>query len=187
MGPPQISSNVVNRHIFRFAATGLFGGNITANFLLGAVGNICHVANTAVMSIAGSAKLHRVSVYSPPATQGAFSTCSLTWLSAQADAPSLLEVSDTTVSTAQPAHITTVPPKESGASFWFTSSTDPLFHLDAPVGSIIDVDLFYVLNDTGVAGFASTVAAGTLGVMYWLALDGPANNKLVPVSLFTTA
>ncbi len=187
LGPPQFSSNVVNRHTFRFIATQSPASGITANNLLAAVGNICHVANSAVMSIAGSAKLHRISIYTPPAAVGSASTCSVTWLSGQADSPSLLEVSDSSVSTAQPAHITTVPPKESGASFWFTSSATALFSMISPAGSIVDVDISYVLNDIGSAGVATTVAVGSLGVMYWLALDGPTNNRLVPVSLFTTA
>jgi hypothetical protein len=185
-GPPQFSSNVTNRHSFRFTATASSSASISANNLLGIVGNICHVANTAVMSIAGSAKLHRVSIYTPPAAQGASATCQVTWLSATADSPSLLEMSDTSVSTAQPAHISTVPPKESGAAFWFNSSTDPLFQIVAPIGSIIDVDISYVLNDIGAPGVAATVVTGTLGVMYWLPLDGTSSHNLTPVSLLST-
>ncbi len=55
----------------------------------------------------------------------------------------------------------------------------------APVGTIIDVLASHVLIDTGLAGFSYTVAAGTLGALYYLPLDGD-SDAYIPVSLTTT-
>lgn len=188
-GPPQLKTNVVIRHTFRFLArTGATSSGITASQILGICGNICDVANTAVVSIAGSAKVHSVSVWSPVAAQGAGATCSVEWRDAGgANAfASEMESSDTSISVSQPAHIRTTPPKESGAAFWFGASANILFVLTAPVASIVDVDLSFILNDSGSAGVPATVATGALGVNYWLALDGTTNHFYQPVSLTTT-
>jgi hypothetical protein len=60
-----------------------------------------------------------------------------------------------------------------------------MFTLTAPTGSIIDVDATCLLNDSTSATQAFTVAAGTLGVLYFLPLDG-ATDLFLPVSLLTT-
>ncbi len=54
-----------------------------------------------------------------------------------------------------------------------------------PQGTIIDVDITHYLADQGSAGVTYTVAAATLGVLYYLPLDGD-TDAFLPVGLPTT-
>ncbi len=181
--PPQISTNISFRHKYRFVSTNGALQTIGSNDLCAVAGGVCTVANNTLSLIAAAVKLHRVQVWTPPATQGSSATCSLNWKSTSFS-PNL-EVSDSTMSVTTPAYISAVPPAGSQASFWAVSgSGQDLFDLVAPSGSIIDVDLTVVLND-GVAGASYTVAAATLGVLYFLPLDG-GSDVYTPVSLSTT-
>ena len=145
---------------------------------------MCSTANNSVSLIANSVKVHKVSIWSPPAAQGGTATCSVTWSTAN-DYTAMVEVSDTTMSTAIPAHVSTKPPPGSAASFWLGAGTNTIFTVIAPTGSIIDVHCTHVLYDTQAAGTTVTVAAGTLGALYYMPLDG-ATDVYLPVSLGTT-
>ena len=181
--PPQLPTNVRVRHTFRFRSTSSTATVITDTNLVDMCGAICTIANTALAQIALNGKLHSVSVWTPPASQGGNATCSVEWNSGNY-APQT-EVSDTTISTAIPAHIRAVPPAGSAAAFWYGQSGTALFTLTAPTGSVIDVDVTFLLNDSGAAASNYAVAAGTLGTMYYPPLDGT-TDRFLPVSLVTT-
>lgn len=182
--PPSISTNIVYRHVFRFLSTTGTAKTISGVDLIGCTGVVNTAANT-VTQISNSIKLHSVKVWTPPASQGASATCSLEWNSSLFNPTT--EVSDSTMSTAIPAHIATSPPSGSEAAFWMSGATENVFTLVAPTGSIIDIDLSVVLVDTGAAGVVeTTAAAGTLGEMYYLGLPN-ASPAYTPVSLNTIA
>jgi hypothetical protein len=84
--------------------------------------------------------------------------------------------------------VDTTPPLNCAASFWQRplDGSINLFALTAPTGSIIDVVVESLLADTGVASSVFYTATDVIGVVYYLALDGPANHTYVPVSLTTT-
>jgi len=173
------------RRTFRFSSSG-FASTIyddDAVFLAGAVGK---VTNTTLAVLGLSAKIHRVSIWAPPASQGANTTCSIQWFSA--DGVKLAgEVTDTTMSTATPAYVTGTPPKGSLASFWVGNSGNAIFNLVAPAGSIVDVDATVVLNDRATALDTIGVSTAVLGQLYWVALDlSDGTHTLTPVSLPTT-
>ena len=87
------------------------------------------------------------------------------------------------MSRAIPDHVVGSPPRGSEASLWAVSGTGlDMFTLTAPIASIIDVDITFVLNDTGSAGSTYSVASGVVGVLYYLPLDGT-SDAYVPVSL----
>jgi hypothetical protein len=183
--PPQLSSNVIVNHTFRFLSTTANPKAITANTLLGVCGGIGVVANSTIETIASSVKLNSITIWSPPVSQGAVATCSIEW-AGNAFAPDK-EVSDSTISVATPARIFSRPPHMSTASFWQTSSTTTLATLIAPVGSIIDANISFVMadgNSTGltITGFASVI----LGQQYYLYLDGNASHLYQPVSMTST-
>ena len=181
--PPQLPTNVRVRHTFRFRSTSATATVITDTNLVDMCGGIGIIANTAIAQLALSAKLHSVSVWTPPASQGASATCSVEWASSSYSPQ--LEVSDTTISTAIPAHIRATPPPGSAAAFWMGQGGNAMFTLTAPTASIIDVDVSFLLNDSGAAASNYTAAAVTLGVLYYLPLDG-ATDRFLPVSLVTT-
>jgi hypothetical protein len=186
INPPQISSNIHYVHKFRFRSTTDSAVAITENDLFFVAGAMCTVANSACMSIAKAVKLRSVKVWSPPSAQGSAVTCSVTWKSTgEGFGSPQLEVSDSSLSVSVPAHVHAVPPAGSIASFWLNTDNDEVMTLVAPTGSIIDVVLEIVLADTGATTTSISVAAGTLGVLYYFPLDGDGDNFL-PVSLTTT-
>jgi hypothetical protein len=184
MAPPQIRSNVELRHRFRYVSTNSTQTGITPTSLLLAAGSVCTVANTTVTSFQGSVKVNRVEMWSPPSAQGSATTCSVEWVGYQ-NSPNR-EVSDTSVSVAQPAYVVSGPPASSLAAFWQVASATVLFYLVAPIGTIIDVHLSTILTDDDVASATVGVAAGTLGASYFMSLDPNATHRYTPVSLIST-
>jgi hypothetical protein len=185
MAPQQISSNIVLRHTYRFVSTSGLGTALTPTSLLCAAGTMGVVVNTQVNSFFASVRIRRIVIYTPPASQGSNATCSVDWVGFN-NSPNI-EQSDTTVSVAQPAIVSTSPPASSLASFWQVAGTATLCTLTAPTGSIIDVSLDLILTDDDAGTLAnSTVATAALGIVYYLSLDPNATHRYTPVSLTTT-
>ncbi len=182
--PPMLSANVKVRHVYRFTSATGTATAITDRNICQIIGGMCTVANTTLKGLSNAAKLHRISIWAPPASQGASVTCSILWNSGSF-APDI-EVSDSTNSTAVPARLSTRPPPGSSASFWMgETASNTMFTITAPAGSIIDVDVTHLLADTQAALTSYGVAAGTLGAYYYLPLDGT-GDQFLPVSLGTT-
>ncbi len=172
------------RHTYRFISSSGTPTGITPNSLLGCAGNIGTVVNSLVAAIAGAVKLERLTIWAPPASQGATATVSVDW-AGLANSPNV-EVSDTTVSVSRPAFISTSPPRQSLAAFWQVASTTTLCTITAPEGSIIDAQLSLILTDNDVNGVSTSVATAAVGGSYFLSLDPNATHRYVPVSLTTT-
>jgi hypothetical protein len=180
-GPPQFRANPEVTRKFRFTSSSANLTAITGQLLL----NSCGV--TAATAILGyqmfqSAKVVAVEMWTPPPSQGATATCSVLWPQGNASQPR--EVSDTTVSTATPAHVRTGPPQYSLASFWSASSGGVLFSLVAPPGTIIDITVSLVLGDASL-NTSVTLVGATIGQQYYTALDSgtAAGSIYKPVSL----
>jgi len=182
---PMLRSNLIMSHTFRFTSASNSALAVTANSLIGVCGVKGTVLNTLTSALFDSVRVKSVKIWSPPSAQGAAVTCSVLWASG-VNSPAV-EVSDTSVSTAVPAHITSTPPPQSLASFWQRSAATTIFTTVAPVGSIIDVALEMILSDDD-GGLPVTFATATaaLGQNYYLALDGVAVHQYTPVSLTTT-
>jgi len=186
--PPQIASNVAFGHTYRFLSTSATATGVTVGSLFGAAGTVCNAANSQVVSFIGAMRVTRVRMWTPPAAQGSAATCSIDWVGAVNS--SNREVSDTTVSTAMPAHVDSVPPSRSLAEFWSNGSNAAatLFTLIAPVGTVIDVTMSLILydEDANDAQVGISITTGTLGLVYYLSLDPNATHRYTPVSLTTT-
>jgi hypothetical protein len=65
------------------------------------------------------------------------------------------------------------------------STSDPMFEIVAPTGSVIDVHATWMIRDQSNTSDTYAAATVTLGQIYWLPLDGTADLYL-PVSLATT-
>lgn len=186
LGPRQFRANPEISHQYRFTSTAGTAKTITGLLLGGACGVS---ARTAILGdlMFQMVKVKRVEIWSPPASQGAAVTCSILWPISNSSQPR--EVSDTTVSTARPAHVVSSPPPLSLASFWTSASSGTnLFTLVAPSGSVIDVWVSLVLGDgpNGGAGTVTLVGA-TIGGQYYCSLDSgtAAGSIYLPVSLTT--
>jgi len=186
--PPQLNSNVIVNHVFRFSAdsTGVVNYAVTVENLLGICGGIATVSNTTVSGIADSVRLHSLKIWSPPSAQGASTTCSVEW--APSNFSPTTEVSDTSMSVTTPACVIAVPPQGSQASFWNSSvaSANTICQITAPAGSVIDAHVSFILCDKASASPTYTVATAVLGELYYLALDQTGSSHLVPTSLNTT-
>jgi hypothetical protein len=182
----MIRSNIMLSHTYRFTSSSGTATAITVGSLFAAAGAMCTVANTQVQTLYNSVRVRNVSVWTPPAQQGTFATCSIEWLGSANS--NTVEVSDTSNSVAIPARISSNPPRSSLASFWNTTSSvaNTLFTLTAPSGAIIDVTLDLILSDDDVTNAVTAVAAGALGFIYYLSLDPNSTHRYVPVSLTTT-
>jgi len=183
-GPDQFRANPEVSRRYRFTSSSGTSTTISAFTLLDACG-VC--ATTAVLgsAIYQSVKVRQIEIWTPPASQGAAATCSVLWPSSNTSQPR--EVSDTTVSVTQPAHVRTSPPPGSLAGFW-SSGNVSLFTLVAPSGSIIDVWVSLVMADgTNVLATAATLVGATAGRMYYCSLDSTtsAGSIYAPVSLST--
>jgi len=182
---PQIRSNIMVHHRFRFQASAAIDEDIGSVAILGALGTIATATNSKVTPINETFRIKRIEVWAPPSSVNGGATCSINWIGSTAYAPNL-EVSETSVSTTFPAHLVATPPLDSLAAFWQSASGgSTLFHLVAPIGSIVDLVVDFLVGDDEDV-FTITVATAILNNTYFLAFDGPTNNKLVPVSLQTT-
>jgi len=185
--PPQLSANIRLRHKFRFTASTAFNGPINSDEILLAAGTMASTI-ALVNSFIASFKIRSVEVWSPPAAQGSFATCSLDWQGGL-NSPNV-EVSDTTVSVTSPAHFRTAPPARSLAGFWQQHATlTNMFTLNVPAGSIIDLDLDLIILDEDANESQATrvVATAVIGTVYYLSLDSAGGGHTInPVSLTTT-
>jgi hypothetical protein len=183
---PQLETTVRKSHRFRFnASSPLDDVAITTFQVLGAAGGICSVVNNSVSYINRSMKIKSIEIWSPTSTSTTSATCSVNWQGGT-NAPNV-EVSDTSINQSRPAHIMTRPPVNSLASFWAIGGGTTVFKISCPGGSIIDIQLSLIEVDQSAASNTATITTGTLGALYYLALDGPTTNLLVPISLNTTS
>jgi hypothetical protein len=98
-------------------------------------------------------------------------------------------VQDASNSVTYPAHIKTVPPKETLASFWQSTSTDDFFNISTSApNTIVDLTVSLTMGDNFLNNFATaTTNAATVGNIYYLGLDGldSATSKFNVLSLPT--
>jgi len=183
-----LSVHVNHTYRFRFSAA-LSQEAVGLGGLLGAMGTIGRTVNATVANIFSSCKVNSVTLW-PPATSAALDGITLDWLGAAGYLPD--EGWDVTI----PDGITmtramrVIPPRNSLASDWLNSGTIALgttiFTLTGPEGTILDLNISgRMANVVGCSNFA--VAVGVVGTMYYLALDGPSQNKVQPVGIPSTA
>jgi hypothetical protein len=183
MAPPQLNTNIVVSHKFRFKCSTAGSYVITSPNVLGAIGTT-GLNSAQCAAIADSFRVRSIAMWAPPPSQGTTATVAVEWVG-QAYGNSL-EFSDTTVSTAQPAYLRSTPPVSSLASFWQNpngGSTGNLLTVTAPVSTLIDLVVDFILIDTAAAGYYFATASASDGIISYLALDGYASNKITPVGL----
>jgi hypothetical protein len=169
--PPPIRANIEVTHVYRFKAVASFlSTSITdANLLLAA--GVAQATTTLAYPVFQTMKVKRVEIWSPVASQGTGTTCSVEWPAFNQSQER--EVSDTTVSPTYPAHVSCVPPKMSLAGFWNDASAgNNLFAISGPAGSVIDVTVSLTMNDGDPVGTTVTTGINTVGEINYTGLDG---------------
>jgi hypothetical protein len=183
---PQLKSNIQVSHVYRFvSSTNPTKLSITSASILGAIGVFVTSSTTAV-PIAESFKISKLVVMTVGGTNT--STVAVQWYAGANFASSTIEVSDSSLSTTVPAYVVTRPPKGSISSFWVNGADSvPMFEISGGEVTYIDLHVSYVLADASFTPPTITLTSSpTPGELYYLALDGPSSNILVPVSLVTT-
>jgi hypothetical protein len=89
----------------------------------------------------------------------------------------------------RPAYIRAIPPKLSSADFWlqsgstYTDTTDTMFAILGPKGTIVDMTFSAVLVDDETAFGAEAPVAASAGVVYYNYLDGRASGVYSPAGM----
>ncbi len=183
---PQISTNIRQRHRFRFVATGAVAyQSITVLDVAGICGVVGKVTNTSGALLVSTFKITHLEMWSPPASVGSSVSMSMSWGGFN-NSPNI-EYTDTSVSQAIPAHISCRPPVNSLASFWQTTgNSTALFIINCPVSTIIDITLEYLYVDSSAALTTVSLVTAVIGQMYYLTLDNSSSHVITPVGLFST-
>jgi hypothetical protein len=179
--PPPLESNLRLTRTYRFLSTSASEAAINQSSFLAIAGAICTATNSTTVLLARSCKIHSIKMWSPGVAGP--TSVSIEW-TAGVGFNRAEEISDTTVSTAIPAHVSSKPPHGSFADFEFSEGSSVPAVLKVPADTVVDVHITHWFNDTSSI-VSRSVTAGNLGEVYYFALDGAANT-LVPVGLKTT-
>jgi len=173
---PQLDINAEMRRTFRFVATAASGSDLVitdaliSRFLMSTVSG-----STTADELIGGFKIQRIQIWFPPSGPQPLSAINLgpgiTWLGGGLGTNKV--VCRQSLSTAEPAHLDSRPPRNSQAAFWGTGAgnSNTYFYLNQAVeGAYLDLSLsikFYV----GVCTTTAISAAAFSGVLYGR-LDG---------------
>jgi hypothetical protein len=176
--PPKFEANTIVSTVLRFQSSGTSDSlNVSSKELAAACG-MMQVSSTTGYSIAQAVKVRRIDVWAQSlVAAGAVvpATVSVFFTSGSSDFVSTREISDTSTSTAVPAHVSVAPPSRSLQADWCATraaNTDQsMFNITAPQGAICDVHVSYILCD-GNASSAITISGGVAGILDYQPLDG---------------
>jgi len=184
---PELETSVVFRHKFRFECTTGESVNISLLGIWGALGGICTVANSVLTTWTGSLRVRKIEIYESAQLVSTVNSAVNWYTNSNSNLADKLML-NSTIPYDLPSKIVAVPPKNTLADFWWNSSAASslaLFGIMTSVGSIIDLTVEFTLGNQA-GGYQPTIATGTLGGDYYLALDGSTSNKYVPIGLPTT-
>lgn len=180
--PPMRNLAVTVRHTFRFRSAGFVAVSCSVTDLLGACGGICYTANSLLRTWASSVRVHKMTIWPDAAGE-----VTINWATPVTGIEKdVMMNEDLPTGVTLTGAVVSKPPAKSLCGSWLQSSTANIFIVNSTAGCIMDVDLEFTLSAT-LLGTAITIATGTLGTIYYLALDGPSQNNLVPVGLVTTS
>ncbi len=185
--PPKIDVNLRNTHIFRFTTTATCSVEaVTVADLCGVCGVMNLAAGTSNRAVAAAVRLKWIKIWSPAISTGAYisGSCSLQW-AGQNYNPSM-EKNDSTNSLSDPAYVHTSPPRGSDPGNWYLNSVSAtLFFISCTAGSVVDVCIEFIQNDSLTVLTVTSGASGSTGVIYYRALDASTTGNLAPVGLRT--
>ncbi len=179
--PSYQSNYTVPVHLRFSVAAGPGSTNVRSSDICSSLGVMAATATTAYPFFK-YIKLKRIEVWGNTDATNLLGTASILFGNAVEDNVVAREFSDSTVSSAVPAHVVAIPPAGSQASFWqINTNTDILFTFYYPDSAIIDVYVDAILADSNTAPPAITVSGATAGIVYYQPLDGD-GGVLTPVS-----
>jgi hypothetical protein len=142
-------------------------------------------ASTSGARLLFAVKVNWIRVYVTPTTSATPQTASLTWQGMYGKAK---VESVTTLGASIPSEFFTKPPRDTEASFFSltgSQESQPLFNMDVPQYTIIDINLSYTFQNLIDIAASATITTSTKsvgqGIIYGAALDGTSTNVMVPL------
>jgi len=185
--PPSIQLFPPRGMSVQFRVSASTTANITVGQLLAAFGNITTVVNSKMSSFHSAIRLKRLIAW-PPAVSGSVNTVDVFWAGGSGNTPDSERLRTLPDGITDTGAFIFKPPKNALSSFWWAGGvgTTVLFSVVLGTGTIFQVDA--ELTQANVFNpYESTVASAVLKSVYYLALDGPSGNHIVPIGLPTTA
>lgn len=185
---PQITQIPVHRRTIRYAAANAVSQTFNSRMLFGALGGIAS-GGFLVTPWVGALRIRKIDVYFTAQTAGLPVSSNINWVNNVAIFGTRnRETVATTMSIGNVTHMQASPLRTEVAGMWLSSETNTtaVFQMTVPDGAIVDVEFEYTLYDNELAHTAIPITnLATVGFVYYLALDGPASNNLVPQALST--
>jgi len=178
--PPALNVTRVCKRVLRFRNTATTVKNIQVRYILGALGVTVTVANTTFVTFNSAFLLKKIVIW--PAV-GSPTFASVDWANTsttgQGSEKQVIDSVPTGVTSATGPMVFKVPSNASGKNVnvcsWLNANATiaPLFDIQCTAGSVIDVHILYQqVNE--IAGYVGALtAAGALGSIGYMPLDGP--------------
>jgi hypothetical protein len=185
--PPEVNLVHTVSTVLRYSAV-VGGANlVTTPNVINACGGMASTTSL-IRPWATSFRIKSVVLFSPSSTT-VDDTLSLEWNSGfSAFIKDEIRNMTTPTGMTLPQKIVYRPPKESLAHGWISNgSSGGIMTITCPAGTVVDVHIDYTIFAGGLtqtSGFG-TVSTVTVGVIYYVALDGTATNNLIPLVLPT--
>jgi hypothetical protein len=150
---------------------------VSCNDILQACGLVATATNTAYPFVSYF-RIKSMQMWGTTFGNAAFATVGVRWFNTVGFPTNVLE-SDTSLSQAFPAYVTSRPPRGSAASFWNEGSGQGLLELTYQECTSIAVDIhidFKLSDQSTVTSPITTTNPMTVGQLYYPALDGSGSN-----------
>jgi len=185
--PPQLNVTPTFRSTRIFTATGAATVACTGSEIGCALGTICHNTNVAVASFCSSFRIISISAWVAPSLSFD-SFASITFPNALGNARDEEVVSATPTGLSVSRKLVFKPPAMSLAADWISCTaygSSTCIVVNCSAGTILYLDIECTFANT-ITNVTKGIASGVAGNVYYLALDGPTTNNLVPLGLPTT-
>jgi len=184
--PPRLSVGCYVSNTYRFMTTTSSQTTVTAQNLLGCMGQVCTVTNTTAICVMQFVRIRRITMW-PAASQTGGTTPHIMWTASIGNVEK-----DTFKDGSLPANITvdrpvtSVPPKGSLLhGNYVNGGFGNIATLSYASGTVIDVELSGLMSTVSAAVFIG-VSATTQGTFFYGALDGNAGHSINPTTLPTS-
>jgi hypothetical protein len=178
--PPQFVSTKRIASRARYIATGS-STSITRGMLLSHL--IMNAAGTTTnYRLLSAFRLKSVECWASATALGSGATVAVEWTSS--NGPSTLNT-DTSMGSAEPAHVRTSPPPAALAGFWSLTGineSEVVFIITVPAGAVVDITYEAVFQTGEAATAVTTTSAGTAGQVFMTYLGGATTTTFQPVS-----
>ncbi len=179
--PLQITTSMRLHHVFRYRNTGATTPiSVSFDDLLEQWE--VAITSTQMARLFNAVRVRKVEIWSPMASDLVPVTCTLDWAGTTIGASgNNLKVSDTSMGSNMPAHISARAPPTALAADWQATGGGTAFTIATPSNSIIDLHVSYGVIDDGTAAGGTAAVGATVGANYFRPLNVSGAALIVPL------